>query len=97
MDLITRTLPFAGESKINFLYTLVVLFRRECISLGGTLASLHSKEENDFVFNLIEPNSESDGLTWLGANCTNSVCKWDDLSSWNYEYWNKGTRHRPKS
>ena len=93
MDLITRTLKFAGEIKVNFVHTLVVLFRRECTSLGGTLASLHSKEESDFVFKLIESSIENSGkytYTWLGASCSNSVCKWDDQTPWDYDNWNTG-------
>ena len=30
--------------------------RSECSSLGGSLASIHTREENDFVFNLIQPH-----------------------------------------
>ena len=67
-------------------------FRNECTALEGNLTSIHSKEENDFVFNLLEPNSESSyyGLTWLGASCVRSVCKWDDGTPWDFESWKPG-------
>ena len=62
--------------------------RSECSSLGGSLASIHNKEENDFVFNMIEPHDNDD--TWLGASCVQGAYKWDDGTSWDYENWNSG-------
>jgi len=73
-------------------YDDINVCRNECTALEGNLTSIHSKEENDFVFNLIEPNSESSyyGLTWLGASCIRSVCKWDDGTPWDFENWKPG-------
>ena len=68
------------------------LHRSECSSLGGSLGSIHNKEENDFVFNLIEPHDNDGyyGRTWLGATCVQGAYKWDDGSVWDYENWNTG-------
>ena len=70
------------------------LRRSECSSLGGSLGSIHSKEENDFVFNLIflnvQPNGEFYGMAWLGASCVQETYQWDDGTPWDYENWNQG-------
>ena len=68
------------------------LHRSECSSLGGSLASIHSKEENDFVFNLIQPHGPATyyGSTWVGATCVNGEHKWDDGTPWDYENWDSG-------
>ena len=70
------------------------LLRQECSSLGGSLGSIHSKEENDFVFNLIILNVNDEyiyyGMTWLGATCADGAYKWDDGTAWEYENWNPG-------
>jgi len=73
-------------------YDDIEVCRSECSSLGGSLASIHNKEENDFVFNLIEPHDDDSyyGLTWLGASCVQGAYKWDDGTSWDYENWNSG-------
>ena len=68
------------------------LHRRECSSLGGSLASIHNKEENDFVFNLIQPHPDEQyyGMMLLGASCVQGSYKWDDGTPWEYENWNSG-------
>ena len=72
------------------------LHRSECSSLGGTLGSIANKEENDFVFNLIEPHADDGyyGRMWLGATCVQGAYKWDDGSAWDYENWNTGYLYR---
>ena len=70
------------------------LHRSECSSLGGYLASIHNREEDDFVFNLIQPHADDDlyGSMWLGGNCPCWGCtfEWDDGTAWIYENWNQG-------
>ena len=68
------------------------LCRSECSSLFGSLGSIHSKDENDFVFNLIIPHANDVyyGLMWLGATCVQGTYTWDDGTVWDYENWNPG-------
>ena len=66
------------------------LHRSECCSLGGYLASIHNKEENDFVHNLIKSHNKKKAYLWLGATCVQGVQKWDDGTPWDYENWNPG-------
>jgi len=64
--------------------------RDECSSLGGMLASIHSKEENEFIFSLIRPHRNY-GLTWIGASWVSfRVYEWDDSTPWDYENWYSG-------
>jgi len=63
--------------------------REECTSLGGTLGSIHSKEENSFVYSLIRPARKdvADG-TFLGAKYVDSqTFVWEDGTPWDYENW----------
>ena len=74
------------------------LLRSECWSLGGSLGSIHSQEESDFVFNLIQPHSGGDsggdpfyGIMFLGASRGNGGnYEWDDGTPWDYQNWNSG-------
>ena len=78
---------WVGISNFRYLY----FFRSECYSLGGSLASIHSKEEDDFVFNLVQPRRGDDyGTTYLGATLVSGQHKWDDNTPWDYENWNRG-------
>ncbi|KAK0409350.1 hypothetical protein QR680_004487 [Steinernema hermaphroditum] len=54
-----------------------------CLSKGADLVSLHSYEENEFVFAL------SDTATWIGGYSPyrNTTFIWADGSPWNYTYW----------
>ena len=67
-------------------------FRSECSSRGGSLASIHSKEEDDFVFNMIQPHGDYYGPTFLGATFSNisGVFEWYDNTPWDYQNWNLG-------
>jgi len=73
-------------------YNDIEVCRSECSSFGGSLASIHSKEENDFVFNLIQPHNDGGvyGHTWFGATCVNGAYTWDDGTPWDYQNWNSG-------
>ena len=82
---------------------LFLLHRSECSSLGGSLVSIHNKEENNFVFNLTRilrkthDNINFYGRIWLGASCQpaperksgrlKGAYKWDDGTPWDYENW----------
>ena len=44
------------------------LCRAECSSHGGTLASIHSKEENYFLSSLLRPHGQFGALTFIGIN-----------------------------
>jgi len=75
-------------------YDDIEVCRSECSSLGGSLASIHNKDEDDFVFNLIQPHADDSfyGHTWLGGNCLpgGGTFEWDDGTPWDYENWNQG-------
>ena len=66
--------------------------RSKCSHLGGYLASIHNKDEDKFLFNLIQPHAKhySYGVTWLGASCVpRGGWTWDDGTPWDYENWNQ--------
>ena len=85
-----KTSMFVGEKK-DFINDLL---RSDCWSLGGSLGSIHSQEESDFVFNLIQPHSGGDpfyGIMFLGASRGNGGnYEWDDGTPWDYQNWNSG-------
>ena len=83
-----------GWSKFNLsCYTLVKLSltwnsaEEHCNELGGHLASVHSKKENDFISGL------ADGQRlWIGANDlkTERVWAWSDGSAFDFSNWRSG-------
>ena len=58
-----------------------------CNELGGHLASVHSSEENDFIFGLVDKQK-----VWIGANDLNTegVWVWSDGSAFDYRKWRSG-------
>jgi len=78
-------------------YDDIEVCRSECSSLGGSLASIHNREENDFVFNLIIPHADDGyyGRTWLGANSADGTYEWDDGTALDYENWNQDEPNSP--
>ena len=65
--------------------------RTECSSLGGVLASIHSSEENDFIFSLIRIHAPYYGPTWIGASAISDyVWEWDDSTPWDFQNWDEG-------
>jgi len=57
-----------------------------CQGLGGNLTSIHSQEENEFIYSLVY--SEYNDNVWIGgtlADYPNWV--WSDGSNWEYERW----------
>ena len=60
--------------------------RTSCLSLGGDLASVGSKEENNFIRSL-----SSEGL-WLGGtdSALEGTFVWTDGTAWTYQNWASG-------
>ena len=60
-----------------------------CQGQGGHLASIHSKEENDFVAGLAKPSDEE---PWLGGTNEKSQGSWvwSDGSPFSYTAWGPG-------
>jgi len=57
---------------------------RECLNLGGNLASIHSRAEHDFIVDLAPQNYQY----WIGGTRSGSnEWVWSDGSQWDYEYW----------
>uniref|UniRef100_A0A8C4T625 C-type lectin domain-containing protein n=1 Tax=Erpetoichthys calabaricus TaxID=27687 RepID=A0A8C4T625_ERPCA len=63
-----------------------------CISLGGSLASVHNSYANHFVTNLIKSQDSTGPPTWLGgSNCQQtSSWLWTDGSPWDFTKWHWG-------
>lgn len=85
---VCRCVKLCDFQVLNYLLHI----RSECSSLGGSLASIHNREENDFVFNLIIPHADDGyyGRMWLGGNTADGTYEWDDGTAWDYENWNQG-------
>ena len=85
-----KILKVAGEQFFEW-NNQVIVPRSECSSLGGTLASIHSEEENEFIFSLIQPHPPYYQVTWIGASQVSfGVYEWDDHSPWDYQNWARG-------
>ncbi|XP_039631172.1 lectin-like [Polypterus senegalus] len=63
-----------------------------CVSLGGSLASVHNSYANHFVTNLIKSQDSTGPVTWLGgSNCQQiSTWLWTDGTKWDFSFWNPG-------
>ncbi|CAJ0607129.1 unnamed protein product [Cylicocyclus nassatus] len=66
-----------------------------CVNRSAHLASIHSKEENDFILNLAPNHSVIGGAhdipiynMWIGGYMAQSW-QWTDLTDWNYTNWEK--------
>ncbi|XP_078268098.1 lectin-like [Rhinoraja longicauda] len=59
---------------------------------GGHLASIHSKENNDFVLQLIQKESSPYQRVWIGSsdNHQDGNMFWTDGSRWDYQNWLAG-------
>jgi len=55
--------------------------------MGSQLASIHDKNENDFLMNIL-----SDHLYWLGGrgSSASGIWSWTDKSDFSFEYWDTG-------
>ncbi|XP_059832383.1 lectin-like [Hypanus sabinus] len=59
---------------------------------GGHLASIHSKENNDFVLELVQNEGSPHPKIWIGSSDMyedGTEC-WTDGSRWDYHYWLTG-------
>lgn len=65
---------------------------RECRSHGGHLASIHTPEENNFLFNQAKTfSNRSDWFAWIGLNRQeNGRFAWYDGTPLNYTFWRVG-------
>jgi len=74
-------------------YNHIDTCRAECNAQGGNLASIHSEEENTFIYNLLRPGKTdfADQETWLGAKYNDrgnvGIYHWEDGSAWDYQNW----------
>ncbi|CAL9697584.1 unnamed protein product [Knipowitschia caucasica] len=65
---------------------------KSCHGVGANLASIHSKEENEFVVTLIIKDTGGYAMTWLGGTDAVEDKKWlwSDGTPWDYENWYSG-------
>uniref|UniRef100_A0A914EC01 C-type lectin domain-containing protein n=1 Tax=Acrobeloides nanus TaxID=290746 RepID=A0A914EC01_9BILA len=60
--------------------------KNECLKLESNLASIHSKEENVAIQNLLK-RTESSSWAWLGSQKVGNTWTWIDRTSWDYTNW----------
>lgn len=72
------------ENTVNYDYAKAV-----CEKMGGHLASIHNKDEQDAIYNLI---SGKNAAFWLGGSDSEAegVWKWEDGTPWDYDKWAEG-------
>ncbi|WKY06181.1 hypothetical protein Q1695_006408 [Nippostrongylus brasiliensis] len=73
--------------------------KSRCEDLGGLLAAIHSREENDFITNLAKENITKhkyvyDLNLWIGLEFTDRQWSWSDGSSVDYKNWAPGEPNR---
>ncbi|KAF3850576.1 hypothetical protein F7725_012348 [Dissostichus mawsoni] len=63
-----------------------------CVSQGGNLVSIHSREEEDFVKFLIKSSDPAEGLTWIGLHdiAKEGRWMWSDGCAAKYLFWYRG-------
>jgi len=63
-----------------------------CKEEGGHLASIHSKEENDFVFKVVNEGDKNHPYYWIGLEglIPEEQFVWSDKSALNYTNWKGG-------
>ena len=59
--------------------------KEKCNEAGGKLVSVHSPEENDFIFGMKTQ-------AWLGGvfNADKQEWMWSDETGWNHTNWKRG-------
>ncbi|KAI4879715.1 hypothetical protein NFI96_013869, partial [Prochilodus magdalenae] len=69
---------------------------KNCVSVGGHLASIHSSAENTFIQELVRNTTKSDSVAWLGATdaAEKSVWVWTDGSAFDFINWSNGEPSR---
>ncbi|XP_062382778.1 C-type mannose receptor 2-like [Sardina pilchardus] len=65
---------------------------RNCMAMGGHLASVHSRDELLFIKNLIQRVSSNVQRTWIGGTdaAQEGVWFWSDGSRFDYTHWKTG-------
>ncbi|XP_034089862.1 galactose-specific lectin nattectin-like [Gymnodraco acuticeps] len=60
-----------------------------CVSQGGNLVSIHSREEKDFVKALIKRSDPAEGYTWIGLRdmAKEGSWMWSDGCAAKYFFW----------
>ncbi|XP_033980584.1 galactose-specific lectin nattectin-like [Trematomus bernacchii] len=63
-----------------------------CVSQGGNLVSIHSREEEDFVKFLIKSSDPAEGYTWIGLHdiAKEGRWMWSDGCAVKFVYWSSG-------
>ncbi|KAM4536434.1 ladderlectin-like isoform 2-T2 [Odontesthes bonariensis] len=99
-DVVKRAAPCnQGWTSINgrlFIYISTPMTwaqaERNCISLGGTLASVHSAQEYSDIQRLILSATSASKETWIGGSDAQEegVWLWADGSSFGYSHWCQG-------
>ena len=57
----------------------------DCVGKNAHLASIHSKQENDFLWNLANKK-----VVWIGAKKIESSFQWLDGTAFDFQYWSRG-------
>merc|ERR1711936_764826 len=82
---------------IKFRYQVLVC-RADCHHLGGDLASVHSRRENEFLADLIRnrPVRGGEKDTWIAGQITQvgGNFSWMDGTTWDYQNWDTGEPDR---
>ncbi|XP_033969344.1 lactose-binding lectin l-2-like [Trematomus bernacchii] len=63
-----------------------------CVSQGGNLVSIHSREEERFVRFLIKGSDPAEGYTWIGLSDVHKEGRWmwSDGCAVKYFFWHSG-------
>eukprot|EP00092_Neocalanus_flemingeri_P061228 GFUD01073572.1.p1 GENE.GFUD01073572.1~~GFUD01073572.1.p1 ORF type:complete len:203 (+),score=49.89 GFUD01073572.1:174-782(+) len=81
-------------------YTGIEVCREDCKKEGGDLASIHSKEENDFIISFLEERPIRGGQkdAWIAGSITeiDGQFSWLDGSDWDFENWDEGEPDKKK-
>eukprot|EP00092_Neocalanus_flemingeri_P019104 GFUD01020694.1.p1 GENE.GFUD01020694.1~~GFUD01020694.1.p1 ORF type:complete len:202 (+),score=44.44 GFUD01020694.1:94-699(+) len=81
-------------------YNDIEVCREDCKKEGGDLASIHSKEENDFIISFLEERPIRGGQkdAWIAGSITeiDGQFSWLDGSDWDFENWDEGEPDKKK-
>lgn len=66
--------------------------RNSCVESGGDLASIHSPQENQMIWNALPRGAHFDEGVWIGINdqVHEGRFKWSDETELNFANWNDG-------